>query len=835
MPNKYKTSAATRLSNLACMAACSRSGCSRPAGKSMRVGGRHVAAVCSKRCGLELIGPDVAVDGVAEAQRFADMAKTVDNLRALAEIRANVFEMDPIDISTYTMPIGHRLEQDGVGIAKRLDEAIADARNTLQQMVDKRPYDMGRIDVLMARLRDDIALDGLLDIYISTPKGQARKLSGASESELLMESSSIFTEIAKFVVDNEKTRFIVESNDGRYLNIDDLIYQTNGKPFNRGGKIFPEFGAMRSQKSAGVLLDSVVGDWNLVETLSDRRVRLVDSAGHSYTKPHKFCFVSQGVHAAIFYRERQLSGDKYIRYARMESGVPVLKAIIPVNVTSPLIDKITIDVNGNVWVIDNNGCLHVYDANCVELSKMPDHGGYMLTPHRWGGVWSMSLEPDENWCQCFALIKQRDREHPMDIGSGRQYELIGPKRGADDDAAAERDAARQQLLNQRQEAKKRFTDMAKLAKALLQLIKLRARPRGMSNAYVATATLKIGRRLASGDAGVDDGIDTIIAGALAVVDDMIDQKPYNASFVQDAMVKFRDALAADAALDAFDATPAGQSDLVRRMNDDERQLLAYRVNPLEKYLQFDAINPFMFVIDLGDGRIVTFEDRLYNSNIYRDGKFIGGRIDVAQYDNLYAKNTIFQPNSSFLSIASNSYNLRSDIGGGDSRRRIICTVGQYLLHAYLPFTEPAWEKAEGVRSVQSIECRVHFVANPSASSVTLLASFSATGHTFLYNYASFAIDERGFVYARCASPDGSLYIVVYDKAGKQITTITEPTGTIFSISPSIGGILVGILSSGSKYSIAKYRFAPDSAYYAGMKELLLPTPTAPSAAAAAAV
>jgi len=166
------------------------------------------------------------------------------------------------------------------------------------------------------------------------------------------------------------------------------------------------------------------------------------------------------------------------------------------------------------------------------------------------------------------------------------YELIGPKRGATDDDADERAAAHQQLLVRRQHDKKRFGDLVKMSDIMAKLGRLRARLPEMTELEVATATLAIGRRLAEDGSDIERRIDAALADAHVVVDHILKDEPYDMQTIAARMDALRRDIAADVALDAFDATDVGRAAKAAGVPDDARQLAAYKANPIQKLATF---------------------------------------------------------------------------------------------------------------------------------------------------------------------------------------------------------------------------------------------------------
>jgi hypothetical protein len=139
---------------------------------------------------------------------------------------------------------------------------------------------------------------------------------------------------------------------------------------------------------------------------------------------------------------------------------------------------------------------------------------------------------------------------------------------------------------QRQQDKERFGDLAKMAASLQKLIDLRLRLRDMSALSVSTASMAIGRRISPGEPSMTARIDRDIATARAAIVQIANNQPYDAAIVAKLMARLRDDIAADATLDAFDATDVGRAAKAAGMPDDVRQLAAYRANPIQKVAEF---------------------------------------------------------------------------------------------------------------------------------------------------------------------------------------------------------------------------------------------------------
>jgi hypothetical protein len=224
------------------------------------------------------------------------------------------------------------------------------------------------------------------------------------------------------------------------------------------------------------------------------------------------------------------------------------------------------------------------------------------------------------------------------------YELIGPKRSAEDDASAERNAAHQREAVRRMHDSQRFGDMAKLAAALAELGTVRARLHAMSPIEVATATMEIGRRIARDGRDIEQRVEAVIFDAVTAINHIVRDEPYQMPDIAAELAKLRADIAADNALDVFDGV-TGRALKAAGVPDDVRQLAAYRTRPVE------IMAMFRVTVNLALAREKAFyEDHqkhtivIENQAFQRNGKLLSSSPDRTRLQDI-CETAGFRPGS----------------------------------------------------------------------------------------------------------------------------------------------------------------------------------------------
>ena len=161
---------------------CHAGSCGRAAALHVCVDKRPVAGACSRACAeqirAQLIGmpkrtadDDDYVDDDRRAfdrireerqrqkQRFLDFATLGEISVVLSKIRADVYALTPLEVSTATMRIGDRFDDDGTTMAARLDALLRLIVNMQATLLAGGDYDVDQVLAQVRAFRDAIAED----------------------------------------------------------------------------------------------------------------------------------------------------------------------------------------------------------------------------------------------------------------------------------------------------------------------------------------------------------------------------------------------------------------------------------------------------------------------------------------------------------------------------------------------------------------------------------------------------------------------------------------------------------------------------------------------------
>ena len=164
---------------------CARPGCGLTAATTLLVDGRRVAAVCSERCGYELIGPKRGAEDDASAERNAAHQREAvrrmhDGRRFsdVANLAAALAELGAVRARLHT--IGRRIARDGRDLEQRVEAVIFDIVTAINHIIRDEPYQMPAITAKLAKLRADIAADHALNVF-DVVTGRALKSAGVPD------------------------------------------------------------------------------------------------------------------------------------------------------------------------------------------------------------------------------------------------------------------------------------------------------------------------------------------------------------------------------------------------------------------------------------------------------------------------------------------------------------------------------------------------------------------------------------------------------------------------------------------------------------------------------
>lgn len=379
---------------------------------------------------------------------------------------------------------------------------------------------------------------------------------------------------------------------------------------------------------------------------------------------------------------------------------------------------------------------------------------------------------------------------------------------------------------------RQLTDMKIMAKLLERLSHLRAHAANMAPLEVASATLPIGRRLGvnSDDAvsDVERRIEAAIRAVVATIEDIAAGRPYDMDVVRPLMAKLRDDIAADGVLDAFDATPAGQSAKLLGVPDDARSLMAYRANPVEKVAEI-ATNQSVNVLCTSRYGYVSAGEVYYELN--RRSSFIqtGRPTDASMHGMVVAVAVNFAdrfhvvsgPNSQWVtrqrdsgSVAIRTIRSAQDIVVSTANE-VVLMSGSYMIHV----TEDFDSIARSLGYAGGIKILAWKVDNDGNANRLIVGNTRhgtiLRGKRFLLREDRMAVDADGNLWCICWMPGQWTYVVVYNQNGAEIAQFDEAGVRYGGICAGIGCVWIGI-ERGSQNYIVQYRLAPSAAYNAGM-------------------
>jgi hypothetical protein len=137
---------------------CARPGCDLAAATSLLVDGRHVAAVCSERCGYELIGPKRSADDMSDAAAGGDDKRQDVVYRELDKKRY----ADLAEMAVFIQDICNRHKDSPDKPNTNHIATLAKMRWILHQIIDQKKYKVHSLDYW--RNRADIQYDAVPSI-----------------------------------------------------------------------------------------------------------------------------------------------------------------------------------------------------------------------------------------------------------------------------------------------------------------------------------------------------------------------------------------------------------------------------------------------------------------------------------------------------------------------------------------------------------------------------------------------------------------------------------------------------------------------------------------------
>lgn len=805
---------------------CALPGCRQPATHTMFVDRRGVAAVCSERCGYELIGPKRGADAAAADDdddgnstatgdgkrlskadevmnelRYTRLSTAADIVRDLATLRARVYDLTELQVSTATMPIGRHLNPNGSTMANRIETAIALARTTMHQIIDRQSYNIDAIRNLLQQLRDDIAADGALDQYDATPAGAAALAAGVPDVERQAAANRAFgiQKVAQFLVSEGdwSNRYFFEIYS-KYIQISNNVYRADGRIADLKG--WGEFMIRGFEERKNAIIsgfDAFVGYWTM-QPAAHPGIYVTNYRGHTEFVNPGDLFVARGGHAALF---RLSSGTiTYSRYAN--------NAFVPVTTFStgyPLYNQITIDTNGNVWMINDDTSVTVYDVSGAKMATSGANFVKRLASSAIGGVWAIT---HQNTCVKLQLVTSVASQDQMAIGRCVQ---IGPEQSE----PVVFDVVR------RKTDKERFTDMATMATTVNELITVTREYDNSDRRMLAGATLTIGYRIGTDVSAMIERLEAAISTAATTIDNIAENKPYDMDAVARVLSKLRDDIAADGVMHAFNDITDGKLSKDFGIDADTLQLIAYRYMHTETiailqvrfkptslnvtqygYISNNGVNYQIGRKSTADREYHIDTIRYFDSNLPKTAKM--GPLTDWNYN---AGKGQYEPKNIDISARS---------GIKWNNRALFFSTGSYLVAIFLDFLDSEnILNSSIIPRVQSVVLRA-WKANKEAKDYVKIGGATLQYESYIFSRNHMAVDKDGHIWMILEDASGNTSVAIYNLDGKKIDSFTQ--NECNSICAGMDGVWIG-MTSGDKYYVSNQRLAPVSAYYAGMQEL----------------
>lgn len=396
---------------------CRADSCGRAAALHVCVDKRPVAGACSEACAeqirAQLIGmPKRAADDdddgerdelvrvreerQRQKQRFLDFVTLSEWAAVLGKIRANVYTMTPLEVSTATMRIGARFDDGGATMAAMLDTLIHRVIEAQTNIVNGNEYDLRKIVARVRKLRDKIADETMIGefdrLYLAA--GERSQLATVPDGvrRLVAARANPIQKIAEFPVDYDAAKIWAHNGRirvgrGEYAYdgtlIGDSPYQyapgaQNGFATNPSGQtivaVEPHGSWAIVPMRGGPFLFGAQNGLFLVES--------TDKIAHSSAPAKLYSFVMQPAAADVngFYifsaGKSIVGGITMYRYNDPEKLMRVLKMTIDDDAGVIFVDvalqgsggmfkssSIALDSLGNLWMSSYGEGIHVRDPS----------------------------------------------------------------------------------------------------------------------------------------------------------------------------------------------------------------------------------------------------------------------------------------------------------------------------------------------------------------------------------------------------------------------------------------------------------------------------------------
>ena len=356
---------------------------------------------------------------------------------------------------------------------------------------------------------------------------------------------------------------------------------------------------------------------------------------------------------------------------------------------------------------------------------------------------------------------------------------------------------------------KQLDDMVTMANTLLDLVELARRVDELTPLAVSGTTMSIGRRMDRGGSDLKRRIDEAIAAAVATIDQIAENKPYDMNSVEVLLSKLRDDIAADEVLDIFDDTVAGKAAKQAGIPDELRLLIAMRENPLEIVgtIRMQKEITWMCVTEYG---FIEYDDGSPYAQSIKIGRDpdIEKHLDAAKSRRIH-ENVAFGPNTTRKHEGTHIGPAR---GSGFvtplNKRALILATGLYEASVFLDFPV-----LDGDATPGSVVCVLRKSNVPDGEE--LVAQYTAKFNTFVFRTNHMAIDAKGFLWCICVQADGARVLIVVDTRGNIISN-TRFKIMIDCICAGVEGVWIACSNTvDNRHAIVHLRLAPEYNYSVG--------------------
>jgi len=390
---------------------CTTSACGKPATHRAIRRGQTVGFVCGEcRIGPNIDGQDPTDRRKDQERRAADVERLVASLQRLTQLRAEVFSLSPLQLSTATLAIGRRFDSAGNDAADFIDKTIDEVMALIQRIRTGEDYTMDVVAKRMALLRDGLAADASLDAFDAAVGPDMRRFMSDDARQLAAYRANPVQKIAllrDFGIDHVnsvvsfKRRLLVSSTGIGFPDNYAIDYRGNRTD-------------MLPRYSFSNFASSVDGRW-----VSDGSGSIYHDSDPTITYPMPVSVteyaVSRGDYICFVNNDstviscRVFRADKPSRTFVAQSAEPIdiyenpkRRILHPINElplsmrVGEFLNRIAIDVNGNIWHIQESAnerskgtALIVLNSGGNRIARVEEPGCFAVSAGI-DGVWVAS-------------------------------------------------------------------------------------------------------------------------------------------------------------------------------------------------------------------------------------------------------------------------------------------------------------------------------------------------------------------------------------------------------------------------------------------------------------